>query len=306
MKRIDPMNIILIHVGDQIPPHIFKNIEQIRRLYDGNLFVILDNQVLKKHKEYFYKYNCSLIPTEELDEYENCLEFKKVSPILQEPFWTTTFQRLFLLESTVAMFDLKNVLHFENDILIYENPEDLQETFKHEFSQSVAIMPSGPMHSSAALLYTQDLSHLRFLNLQCLQLMNQCLRDPELKKTLYGNMITEMSVLFPLQMKYPDKIRYLPILPDGQFSDGLEKFNMLFDPNGWGQYVGGVDRQDSMGPGTATPWTYVGQELLQKKYDIVWEYEKGMKKPRVVNTSNGDRWKLFNLHVHRKNLQDYM
>jgi hypothetical protein len=86
--------------------------------------------------------------------------------------------------------------------------------------------------------------------------------------------------------------------------DGWEKFdNVIFDAAAMGQYVGGVDPRNI--PGDTRGFV---NETCVIKYcyegQIFWEIEDGVSKP-FFRTNFGKVLKIFNLHIHSKELALY-
>jgi hypothetical protein len=91
----------------------------------------------------------------------------------------------------------------------------------------------------------------------------------------------------------------LPTMPS---SKDFEKFDSIFDPAAWGQYVGGTQNE---GPG-AKPLDHDISRMLiaNPTFDVIWkEDEEGRRIPYF--TYHGKDVKINNLHIHSKNLYKY-
>jgi hypothetical protein len=95
-------------------------------------------------------------------------------------------------------------------------------------------------------------------------------------------------------------------LPPHGLSSGIEQFQSLFDAAPLGQFLGGTPGGD--GPGIAYRYHWIGRDLLDGRFAIEWEQDhEGRRIPRVIDRYDGGRaWKLNNLHVHSKRLEDFV
>ena len=83
--------------------------------------------------------------------------------------------------------------------------------------------------------------------------------------------------------------------------DTIPKNNkkILFDPAGYGQYIGGVDKKIFSKKNIDLDH-YLGRELLKKGFEI--KFNKGH--PVV---KDGDKiFEIANLHLHKKNLEKFL
>jgi len=297
------MNLVLIHIGSDIPPYMIDCVEQARKFYDGNLFAIMPQRSLEIHKDQFHAHNCSVFSVEELLGHDVCIEFFKKSSLLTGDFWTFTFQRLFLLQSLIDQYGLEDVVHIENDVLIYEDIQKLLISFRECYSDSVAITPVGPDHDSAALIYVHKVENLGKMNDALLRLMGE--DRAKLVRLTKQDMISEMTLLRLLHGQDPGIVQYLPILPEGEFSTNVDKFDCIFDGASWGQYMGGTPN-GSLGPGMGLPHHWIGREIVAKRHDVIWNLIGGKRIPHVRDNLTGKMHKICNLHIHCKRLKEFM
>jgi len=122
------------------------------------------------------------------------------------------------------------------------------------------------------------------------------------------DMVHEMSLMKMYELERGiEQLSYLPILPFGAQSDNYEKFNSVFDPASWGQYVGGTTNGV---PGAKPSDHYIGRVLIDNPdYDVVWKKDdEGRNIPYFTynDNYNDHEIKINNLHIHSKNLKLYM
>lgn len=296
------MNIILIHIGPNLPAYFWICLQQIRRYYKGKIIVCFDDCSISQLK-ILQDNNVSYIRT---DNYLNNIrlkEFNQAAHFLQEDFWNFTFKRLFILEEIIREYDLKNVIHMENDILIYENPEDIDFSIYNK----VAVNPVGPKYATYAYTYIPNYGAIKMMNDANLIALNEG-KEVLAKRYDEGGWINEM--LQARVLLRDGVIDALPTVTRGDGSEHYEHFNSLFDGSAYGQYVGGTS--DCI-PGWKEKERYVGEELIANNIDIFWAVKTDnndhliRKEPYVVDKLDSNKLiKLNNLHIHSKQLEKYI
>jgi len=87
------------------------------------------------------------------------------------------------------------------------------------------------------------------------------------------------------------------------FNTNYDKFNLIFDGAAIGQYLGGVDPRNIRGNTVG----FVNETCVVKynKFNFVWEENSDNKKILYVIIDN-KKIRVFNIHVHCKNLKQYI
>ena len=288
------MVIVLIHIGEALPPYFYDCAEQCRRNFDGNIHVV----VPRKHVTDNAHKRIGLHPVawECLVGHSIYQEFKRACFL--DGFWNVTMGRLFVLEILIRQKHLTDIIHIENDVLIYKNPNEMIEEFRHLAKNTVLLTPIGDNYISAAYLYTKSHIALAKLNTTMLGVIK---KGKENVIRLVGNDPNEMMILSHIWKRYNNIISLLPIQPEANGSQNLQVFGSLFDGASAGQYIGGTQGD---GPGWAGSHHWLGKALLKGKYSFVWYTENGIKKPLLVHKNR--KYKINNLHIHSKNLKQFM
>jgi hypothetical protein len=217
----------------------------------------------------------------------------------EKDFWTITVTRLFYIANFLDKEGWINVYHFENDVLLYTDLSKHENTFKHLY-KDLAITVGGPDKCMTGFMFIKSSEALKHMIKYFMNLL-KTLRVQDIRKQYGMDMVNEMTLIRAYSKDFPDKIKFLPILPFGEFSQDYDKFNSIFDPASWGQYVGGT--LDGM-PGAMPDDHYIGL-LLRKhpEYDVIWKEEENGKVPYFK--FDKQEVKINNLHVHSKNLHLY-
>jgi hypothetical protein len=256
-------------------------------------------------------------------------------------FWHHTLERLFVLAELMRDEGLPKILHLENDVTIYFDPVRMAGTLDRCFGESCAVAPLGPGEGcTAAILFAGSSRSLDAICAAMLRLLP--LGERKLRSVLKSGMVNESTLLGIVQRREPDLVRSFPILPTPPLfpaiiprrwprpaarllnmldrmsprivtelpphglSNGLQEFASLFDGASWGQYAGGTPQGHP--PGTAFRHHWVGPDLLNGRFRLEWRTDDSNRAcPVVIDQSPGGReWKLNNLHVHCKRIQDFV
>jgi hypothetical protein len=106
---------------------------------------------------------------------------------------------------------------------------------------------------------------------------------------MLGSMPHEMRLLNYVNTINDKKlINLLPIFP---FSENFPNYGYCFDPSSYGQFLGGRAPENTH---------YIGRELIAGTIQVNFID----KQPRILYS--GQEFKLFNLHVHNKKLEDFV
>lgn len=139
--------LVYVHIGTNVPDYIYDSIYQSLLIngYSSKIYILIEDSVINECKEKIYNFNLKnyydkpfyfenmieIIPlsvlNDELFEEEN---FKKYQNILnnkfnkltefRDGFWVSTTARFFYIHTFMRIFDIKNVFHIENDVMIYK------------------------------------------------------------------------------------------------------------------------------------------------------------------------------------------
>ena len=284
----------MFHSGKVLPSFLDCTFSQIRLFNPAVAIYFLTDKHLGLDP-IFEKYN--IISLNKDAFYSNKVkEFEMLYNRKSEDFWTITATRLIYIENFLISYKLKNVYHFENDVLLYYNLKEHHATFRRLYDH-LAITTGGSDKSMTGFLFIKDGDALSQMTQHFIDLL-KIYGISGLKKKYHMDMVNEMTL-----MKIYTDAKYLPILPFGDYSENYMAFDSIFDPASWGQFVGGT--MDGI-PGAKPQDHYIGQ-LLDKNpdYSVVWGIDDENRKIPYFKY-NGNEVKINNLHIHSKNLSLYM
>ena len=115
------MKIILVCIGN-FQSYILDNINNLLAFGNEDIDVIISPEF----KSYFDNLNVNIITTDELDDYNFNSNLDKQ---FRNGFWHFCSLRLFLLYSHIKKNNLENTIHIENDVMVYENLDNISNKF---------------------------------------------------------------------------------------------------------------------------------------------------------------------------------
>ena len=284
------MNIILVCTGN-FQEYILTNIRQLIRLNHESIYVITNEHFFKNFDE--YKDKIQLISCESLyDRYQ--YETKtQMDKNFRNGFWSLTSSRFFYIYAFMETTQMTNVIHLENDVLVYYNCNILLD----KLEKTKMYIPFDAYNRTiASIIYIPN--HIVFGNI--------------LDK--YDFHKNDMANFVSIKHQLPHLINHFPIcIPNVQFSQeqhyvckNFEFFDYIFDAAAIGQYIGGVDPRNIHGDSTG----FINETCVIKynNYNIKWvEQEMNnekIKRPFIL--IDGNTIPIFNLHIHSKNLQKFI
>ncbi len=339
-------SVVHIHIGTDLPDYFWKTVRQTRRFHTGIIYLVIPEQCMDAPE--VTEFNCRAVSCQSFEKLPKINELNSVSFLNKYgsgDFWHVTMQRLFVLEELMIQEQLSEVIHLENDVTIYFNPERLFSTFNTCFMNSTAVVPLGPSEGcTAALLYADGVDSLGKITTRMIELLK--LGEKAIMNKLYRSlMVHEMMLLGIIHKEMPEVLKMLPIAPQksthnprdlrrvkpmlrlfARLLDRLfpikfsapetfsvnnyyDKFNGVFDPLSIGLFIGGhSSAHKNYGEPVIHKNHWLAPDLFDGNYDIVWREDKqGRRCPFIKSTVGEQReWKLFNIHVHNKKIEDFV
>ena len=292
------MNIVMFHSGEHLPSYLNDCFRQLRLFNpDIPVYFLTDHRFLIS--PIFSAYNIRMLD-KDLFHSDDIRRFEVFYGRGCHDFWTITSTRLIYIANFIEKYNLKDVCHFENDVLIYADLS-LYEKLFCDMYKNLAITIGGEDKAMTGFLFIKNPKALRQLANFFLELLNKHkIKDI---RSMYGmDMVNEMTLIRAFSKEHPELIEALPTVPFGELSKGFQEFKSIFDPASWGQFVGGTT--DGV-PGAKPGDHYIGRMLTQNPdYTVVWKNEDKGKIPYFKY--NGQEVMINNLHIHSKNLHLYV
>jgi hypothetical protein len=289
------MNIILTCLIN-FQDYILINIDQLLKLQHKKIHVIT-NRHLSHH---FEKYG-SVIKIFFVEDLQDSFHFNEKTSLdnsFRNGFWNITSYRFFVIYECMKVHNIKNVIHLENDVLIYYHCDILKDKLSDQFlyipfdsfQRNIASIVYIPNHHIfEKILKEYDVNKNDMYNFRQIQL-----------KTGF----IEQFPIFKSNDKDNDEHKFV--------TKNYEIFHMIFDAAAIGQYLGGVDPRNT--PGDTRGFInetciikYNQYHLFWKEYPIIFNHQTvstTIKRPFLLYEN--EEIPIFNLHIHCKNLQAFV
>jgi len=298
--------VILTHIGVNLPPYLSDFLEQLRLFNPRIDIIFLVNKNNLSHS-LFEIYNIKTHPIEDLEcnimntfidkfGHGDRNSSKKDIKYASTDYWCVAATRLFYLYQYVKKNGISNFIHFENDIMIYEDINKILDTIKNNslYSDKIAMTRASNELITTGFMFISKPENLENL----LTDITTYLNDKNSLKDFNRGMINEMTLINAYHKRNKEKISNLPILPYGDMSDNYNTFESIFDPATYGQYLDGIPKKPGISIITDS---YIGTELKQdNKNRVIFKEVGGRRIPHL--TFNGKLIKINSLHIHSKRL----
>lgn len=292
------MNIVMFHSGKSLPVFLGDCLKQLRLFNpDIPVYFLINREHLTN--PVFNLYN---ITTVDMSKYvsNDVYTFDALYGRGRDDFWTITTTRLMYVENFIFSNSMQDVYHFENDVLLYADIKKMHPVFVKLY-KDLAITVGGPDKCMTGFMFIKRALPLRRMTYFFVQLLKSN-SIHKIRKQYKVDMVNEMTLMRIYSKEYPELMKFLPILPFGDYSENYDEFNSVFDPASYGQYVGGTMNGV---PGAKPQDHYIGRLLEQHPdYTVVWKQEKQGRVPYFKY--DGQEVKINNLHIHSKNLNLYV
>ena len=279
------MNVVLTCINN-FQEYILINIQQLIKLEHINIYVITNYCFFNKFDE--YKSNVKLIDLNSLNDSYNFENKTSLNKTFRNGFWTLTSSRFFYIYEFMKTYNVSNVIHLENDVIIYYNCNRLFEFVDKNF----LYIPFDTYNRNiASIMYIPNVETYK----KILDKYDFNKNDMENFSNLQKS--TNLIENFPIFLKSNN-------LTDEQkfVSSNSNIFPFIFDAAAIGQYLGGVDPRNINGNTKG----FINETCVIKynNYNIFFEKDTKIKKPFIL--IDDKKIPIFNLHIHSKNLQEFI
>lgn len=294
-------SIVLVHLGNTFHEYINTCISQIKSFNEETEIFIVTSKI------HFNKFTDKviLISDNELPKTENHLNFiasNKLDTSFRSGFWKSALERFMYIEDVVKLYSLKNIFHFENDVLIYNSLLGINnECIKNNYDMVSTF--DNDKRCIPGIVYFKDINVINLLNIFILKNSN----------------INDMIILAKFAKDFPNLVFFFPVVPPNykfpflkrfksckikKYNENFDKFKFVFDAAALGQYLGGIDPRNTINhvinPG------FINESALYNVNDFIFYWELDEKNRKIpILFYNSARYKIFNLHIHCKLLSKF-
>lgn len=283
------MNYIFFNIG-KTPKYLSYSINSILSLEkDARVIYCSDTEINNKDIEFLNSFSLDGFS----EKKEQLLKIFSKVEIDQNPLWYSSILRVYVLNFVAKHLNLDRFTHFDNDVLLYKNIEDLEQ--KSFFNNhSINITKSDNNHLVFGFSYFPNIKLIENLCSYFDEILNKYSYFSN--KYARGKMLNEMRMLKIVETLNPNLFHILDSLP-------YNNHQILFDPSSYGQYFDGthLKRGNHYFKRRYVSTNHiVGKEIKSKRIKPIFENNI----PYVKFENN--KYDLVNLHIHSKNLNKFL
>jgi hypothetical protein len=308
-----PSSIVFIHLGPVIPAYTARAISQAARFSTGPLYLVAEQEALAAFTLPEMS-RIMVVACEDLSISALHQAFRDINPMnntFRGGFWTYTTERFFFLATLVERLGLENVIHVENDVMLYADFDLLVPKLAGLYSGLAAPFDNDDRCIPSVLFARRP----QALGAICQFIVERLGERPE-------HDLNDMVLLGEARRRLgPDILDALPILPTfytdplgnrigngtkdpSLFSRHVSHLGSVFDAAAIGQYLGGPDPRNhelsKPGPG------FINESCLfdPSLFAYLWGSDsQGRRVPYM--TMKGEQISIANLHIHCKELAPF-
>lgn len=296
--------IVFIHMGPSIPQYFFDALAQARLFNTCPIYLIADEKAINNSKCHTINdNNFHLIHTKSLAKTETHTNFIQNSGLHRHnnPFWIYASERFFYLNEFMTKYNMEDVFHLENDIMLYADLNELLPVFKKNYPGIGAVFDND-LRCIPSLMF---IAHYRCLS--------------ELTNYIASNApkgLNDMEIIALFKNSHStDTINNLPIIMDSYitkyglksihnhsttnpkfYSNNYDLFNSIFDGAALGQYLFGTVLTH-LGPG------FINETCLFNPSELHYEWHRDSQNRNIPYAKIDDKlYRINNLHMHSKKL----
>ena len=268
------MEIVLVCI-ENFQDYITHNIENLLLFQNKNITVITENHFFK----FFKDKNVNLI---DLNSFSNSSINKfNLNKNFRNGFWIYTSYRFFVIYEYMKTFNKEKILHIENDVMCYVNVNKIPF-----INDKINVTFDSPRKVVPGLVYIPKIELLKaFLDTYDFN-QNDMVN--------FGKISETISISLPIIND--DTITYTKL------NENYNIFESIFDAAAIGQYLGGIDRRND--PSDTRGYISDTCKVNYSKYTFHWKKENDLYCPYIK--INDKFIKINNLHIHCKNLNNFM
>jgi len=281
------MNYFYYFTGD-LPNYLKISINSLLTVdEEAKIYLCSDNNTKYKNINYLNPHDLQSSITKEfidLDIYKNTAYDKNLNSL-----WHSSFLRIFAISDFLNHTQLNETVHFDGDVIVYKPFEELKKSLSNDAINITKL-------SNDRLIFGYSfIQNFKIMEKICIEIIEYFKSENYSDNEYYKNHpLNEMEVLSKIQQKLPMLFKLLPDLPYG--NQGT-----VFDPAGYGQYLGGTFNNPKKWYKKQQPILdhSVGQEISSKRIRV------GFKGNTPFVNYNEKKIPIANLHIHSKDLYKF-
>lgn len=297
------ISFVLVHLGKKpIPAYLWDCIRQIRRFNDNKIYLVANIYNIGINFKLLKENNVSLILAESLKAVQEHRMYRKETE--NKWFWKYTTERFYYIYELMCQKKLENVIHIENDNLIYRCVDDYYEQFQQlNDARLLGVTRDSNRRCIGGLIYIPNkealFDYIKYIT------ANPQLNDMESLAQYFQDKHCEyLPVVYPEYLEDNELVNQQGehLKEEYNIVEKSHDFGAIFDAAALGQYIGGIDKIHDQ----ADTRGFINETACYNpsKMHCEWLIKNGNKIPVIKGA--GYEYPVFNLHIHSKELSQYM
>jgi len=297
---MNQITIILVHAGSsQLPSHLRETLEITSQIAKKSRIVFLANQVnyesfkqLLLSAEQFS--DIEFVSIESVPQGAYTKKFQETSALdrsFRNGFWFNASNRFLVLADYIEHTHIENIVHIENDYVLYFDPTDKYRAFTLFADFAVPLdriraipgivwLRNGRVANSLAKHISENSSQDDMVSVG-----NFCIKNGDFN----AKSLPTIPHVYAVKMG----------LDTDKYSSGIDLFGGIFDAAAIGQYVGGVHWMNN--PADTTFFINESSDLNLNDFSFSWSVTNQLRSPSLQFENH--ETPVLGMHVHSKNLE---
>ena len=322
-----PVNLIFIHVGNKNINYLNDSINQAVIFNKNiNIYLVSNNKTFSNLKSKIKK-RIIFKDINKITLKENHLNFIKYNLLdanWYDGFWKNTSERFFYLQNVAEKENLKNIIHVENDLMIYFNIKSKLKIFEKKYD--IGLLLDSNVKAIPSFLYFKNVTNVnKFVSFfekqhslrnKLIGLTFGKLYLKIFNKNLYSKNDMDILYNFYISNLTNKKINILPsstptLKKNEKYSENInlsknfKYFRGIFDPAGFGYYLDGFDKNPIFGKKKLDKKIGTLKSAVDvTKHKIYFKNLNNKKIPYILDGKK--KVHLLTLHIHSKRLYKFL
>ena len=137
------MNFLLIHIGNKKIKHLKYSLLSLIKTKNKNIYLVSSKIIYDQINNIKIKKKIKFVDISSIKKNKIHILFNQISNIdtnWNDGFWNNTLERFFYLENISKKLKLKNIIHIENDVLIFENYQKYEKIFEKKYKIAYPLL----------------------------------------------------------------------------------------------------------------------------------------------------------------------
>jgi len=301
--------IVFVHLGKSLPQHVAYSIAQAKKFNpDCPIYLVGSQDALWRTDQ---KIEATLITAESLPtsrEHEFFRSHSRLNRSSANGLWFYSTERFFCVQELMRSRNLTDVIHLENDVLLYADLNELLPAFQTHYRQMIGATFEEDERCVPGILYIPDVrpldEMLRYINLRAAKEETDMSSLAKFKEDHGGIFIAHLPTIPPEYVRDYQPLATLSGFvskESASYANHFEEFQSLFDAACCGIFVGGDDSTYHANPDSGPGRIHPSSMLQMSRCGLEWGSDScGREIPFLIYKDR--KFKLNNLHITNKTL----